>query len=124
MRSTTQNYSFVDASFVESSYYRLSQEDNNGQQTIYNDKVRYVKGYQQDIKLYPNPTTTKAFLKLPFVPKNGLVKLLDINGNLLSTCTATADTPLEISVADLPPGAFIVQWEDATGKQSRKLIKQ
>lgn len=119
-----ESYEVVDPSFNQSSYYRLAEIDRDTQSTIYDDKVVFIEDIRSEVKLFPNPVGDKAYLQLSVPPKNDRVVLLDMSGRQIKTIAVGNPRQIEINTANLASGIYIVQWESATGKQSRKLIKQ
>lgn len=117
-------YGFVDAQFNQSCYYRLSQEDFNGNKKVYTEMVRYVKTIDQlSFDAYPNPTTDKVFLSTNGLPKNTKINLVDLKGNILNT-QLSGEATMSFETATYPPGIYILQIDTELPINPIRFIKQ
>jgi hypothetical protein len=120
------NYQFVDQDFRQSAYYRLVQVDNNGKKTTYDQFVRFVKALDKgfDVLAYPNPVTSKLFVDVSS-PKKEEVKLLliDMTGKTLLVKNADSEQPIELDVAKIATGSYILQVIKASGNMTKKISK-
>lgn len=79
----------------------------------------------QIFKVYPNPANEVAYLEFFEKTAGGTqVNILDISGKMVSQQTVSDADNVEINVADLPVGVYLVQVSNANGQASRKLIVQ
>ena len=79
----------------------------------------------QIFKVYPNPANEVAYLE--FFEKTAgetQVRILDMAGKMLSQQTVSDAENVEINVADLPVGIYLVQVSNAKEQESRKLVVQ
>lgn len=121
--SEKSNYQYIDKDFNKSAYYRLTQVDINGKQTIYSDLVRHLKFMSFAVVAYPNPTTENLFINTESISTNSIVKLMDVKGKVVETKTVT-HSPLVFDVSSLPSGVYFVQYTDGVKMQINKVIKQ
>jgi len=84
-----------------------------------------VDVYKQDIlsfNIYPNPTTTKAFIDLP-VQSYYQINLMDISGKVIKQLKPNKDeTTIEMNVSDLPAGIYLVELKNASNHMLQKLV--
>ena len=120
------NYEFLDVNFTQSAYYRLVQVDVSGKRKTYNDLTKFVKGLDNSLAVnaYPNPVTTKLYVTLGSSAKEN-VKLLitDMSGKILKVKTADSSQAIELDVAGLASGSYILQVVKDSGNVSKKIIK-
>lgn len=79
----------------------------------------------QIFKVYPNPANEVAYLE--FFEKTAgetQVSILDISGKMVSQKTVSDADNVEINVADLPAGVYLVNVSNANRQESRKLVVQ
>lgn len=79
----------------------------------------------QIFKIYPNPANEVAYLEF-FEKFTGetQVSILDISGKRVAQLTVSDSDNVEINVADLPVGVYLLQVSNANGQESRKLVIQ
>ncbi len=114
--SGVSNYQYLDNDFKSDTYYRIKQVDFNGTETVYNDLIKFVKGFDKNIEftLYPNPAQSKITVNNA---KKDLV-LLDINGRVLQS--KSKSTQVEFDIQNLNPGLYFIK----SGEEKLKFIKQ
>ncbi len=119
-----KNYEFVDQTFNQQAYYRLTQVDINGKTTIFNDLIRFVKGINTtSVVIYPNPTTAFVTIKSNNF-KDGLkVTLSDLTGKILHR-NSTQSAQMDVSLEKFPKGLYILKSEDQGGTSIHKIVKQ
>lgn len=124
--TTVSNYEVTDAGFKQSAYYRLAQIDANGTRTTFDKLIRFVKGFDQDLSVlaYPNPVTTKLYVSLGASAKENVKLLLtDMTGKTLKTKKAENSPLVELDVAEIGPGSYILQIVKESGNVSKKIVK-
>lgn len=84
-----------------------------------------VSAQSQIFKVYPNPANEVAYLEFFEKPAGEIqVNILDISGKMVAQHTATDTDNVEINVADLPAGVYLIQASNAKWQESRKLVVQ
>ena len=73
------------------------------------------------IRIYPNPTTSKIFVKIPFNQKT-IMKIYDVNGE--EVMKATLQGPTRVSVESLPRGTYFYKIKIKDFIKTGKLIKK
>jgi len=121
--SSVLQYSYIDKNPARGrSYYRLKQTDIDGNVNYsYVVPIEY-KG-ENSVILMKNPVDDVILLK--GVTSRTNIKLYDINGRLLKTGKTEKADWVELNVADLRPGVYIVHTQDADGNQQAfKVLKK
>jgi hypothetical protein len=127
--SQGQAYSFTDlgsARFGNQLYYRLRQVDTDG--TISYSPVRTVSFAEvtskPQLRLYPNPASTKASLSLALLPAGTYtVSVVSLTGQTLSTAQYAAGQAHELDLAQLPAGMYVVRVQNAALSLTQSLVK-
>lgn len=119
------NYEFLDKSFSQSAYYRLAQTDDNGDRKVFDQYTEFVKGLANlSVVAYPNPVTSKLFVNVGSDNKETVkVMLTDLTGKTLKTKTADNSQPIELDVAGVAAGSYILQVVKDSGNVSKKIVK-
>ncbi|NIJ55522.1 T9SS type A sorting domain-containing protein [Dyadobacter arcticus] len=118
-------YTFTDRNPAGTiTYYRLKQIDHDG--TFSYSKLISVHKPQKDgFYLVSNPVQGNVLrIQLGKSSGSSQVKLFSLGGKALGQWQFLQDDPLEIDVKGLASGAYILQYEDANGTQSRKFIRE
>lgn len=105
-------------------YYRLLQTDLNGN-AIYSE-VRSIQlaGENNIITVYPNPVKTVAHV-VTGKSITAAVSLLTINGKTVwQQAKQTINGSLDVPMANLPAGVYMLQVLQASGRQTFKIIKE
>ena len=112
---------------VVSGTYALTVVDANGCQFVDDTvNVTYVNGIlqlsaDQQVKVYPNPATD--VLNLIWSQKsNAEVTVLDLNGNVISTFTASGDMKSVCNVRNLAAGAYLLRITDKTSNKQQSML--
>jgi len=124
--STVSNYEFLDVSFKQSAYYRLVQVDAGGKRTAYTDLTKFVKGLDNSLSViaYPNPVTAKLYVTVGSANKENVKLLLtDLTGKTLKVKNADSTQPIELDVAGIAAGSYILQVVKDSGNVSKKILK-
>jgi uncharacterized repeat protein (TIGR03803 family) len=76
--------------------------------------------------IYPNPVHDKTYITLSAPAEEVTVRIVDVNGKLISTNTyhASGKNRIEINAAQLSRGIYFAQVQTAEGNVSLKFIKQ
>ncbi|GAB1463416.1 T9SS type A sorting domain-containing protein [Pedobacter sp.] len=120
------SYEFLDLSFRQSAYYRLVQFDAGGKKTTYSDLTKFVKGLDNSLAVvaYPNPATVKLYVSVASSTKENVkVLLTDLTGKTLRVKDADTSQPIELDVAGIARGSYIVQVIKNSGNVSKKILK-
>lgn len=123
-RSGTNNYEFIVSgpSSAAIDYYRLKMVDIDGHATY--SRIIFVQNgpaVSKGLSVFPNPV--KGVLNISGIPAQAQIRLLNLNGKLLSEVTSTGQT-LAIDMSTYPAGVYLLQYQTAKGTINRKLIKQ
>lgn len=124
--SAATNYEFLDASFKQSAYYRLTQIDANGDKETFTALTKFVKGLDQSLSVvaYPNPVTNKLYVTVGSVSKESVkLSLTDLTGKVVKTKIGDGAQPIELDVANIATGAYILQIIKDSGNVSKKIMK-
>jgi hypothetical protein len=99
---------------------------NTGDQAIYSDHVLSSEDfYSPGFAIYPNPAKKELFMSSKSATGNLKVKILNIEGKLLSTQTITLENQTAINVSQLTSGMYFLNIEDQKGNTTiKKFIKQ
>ena len=122
--TNAQDYASLDASPLTGvSYYRLKQTDINGKST-YSKSVRVNIALENELKAYPNPTTSILHLQISGAATKQLsYAIYSINGKLIAEQKINNDLTI-ISTSNLSNGVYLLQVKDkGTLVKSFKLIK-
>lgn len=119
------NYEFLDKSFSQSAYYRLAQTDHNGDRKVFDQYTEFVKGLANlSVMAYPNPVANKLFVSVGSDNKETVkVLLTDLTGKTLKTKTADNSQPIELDVAGVAAGSYILQVVKDSGNVAKKIVK-
>ncbi|WP_293303191.1 T9SS type A sorting domain-containing protein [Pedobacter sp. UBA4863] len=124
---TAASYEFLDLSFRQSAYYRLVQFDAGGKKTTYSDLTKFVKGLDNSLAVvaYPNPATAKLYVSVASSTKENVkVLLTDLTGKTLRVKDAAdSSQPIELDVAGIARGSYILQVIKNSGNVSKKILK-
>jgi hypothetical protein len=117
----TTRYSFVTQPITQKSFFRLKQNDKDGQ-SVYS-KISIAAPVDNNIELtvYPNPATNQ----LHVVSLNELNEyhIYNLTGISVKTAAAKGRT-IVISISDLPAGAYRLHGKTATGVEHATFIKK
>jgi hypothetical protein len=80
---------------------------------------------QVEMKIYPNPATEKIMLTISNMDnfQTGILQLYSLSGQLLQT-RLLSEAKVEISLAGLPKGAYILKVQINDTVEDWKIIKQ
>lgn len=93
--------------YTGNTYYRLKQEDRNG--NSFYSEVRLVKGEagkQLTLQVWPVPAAGFFNVSVNGLDKNGLLQITDVNGRLIKKLPI--QNQLQLQVNDLPAGTYFV----------------
>jgi hypothetical protein len=124
--TTASNYEFLDLSFKQSAYYRLVDVSVSGKKKTHTEFTKFVKGLDNSLSViaYPNPVTTKLYVTVGSVSKENVKLLLtDLTGKTLKVKTADSTQPIELDVAGIATGSYILQVIKDSGNVSKKIVK-
>lgn len=123
---TVSNYEFLDATFKQSAYYRLVDVSASGKRNPHTVLTKFVKGLDNNLSVvaYPNPVTTKLFVSVGSANKENVkVSLVDLTGKTLKTKTADSSQTIELDVAGVATGSYILQVIKDSGNVTKKIVK-
>lgn len=123
--ATVANYEFLDKSFSQSAFYRLAQTDNNGDRVVFEKFTEFVKGLANlSVVAYPNPVANKLFVNVGSDYKETVkITLTDLTGKTLRTKTTDSSQPIELDVAGMAAGSYILQVVKDSGNVTKKIVK-
>jgi len=122
--ANAQDYDALDASpLTGTSYYRLKQTDIDGKST-YSKSVRVNIALENELKAYPNPTTSILNLQITGAATKQLTYgIYSIDGKLIAEQKINNDLTI-ISTSNLSNGVYLLKVKDkSTLVKSFKLIK-
>lgn len=99
----------------------------NGDQAFYGTQpILSVQGFDESsIAMYPNPVKNELFLRLKNNAGKLNVKILNIEGKLLSTQNLRLEKQASIDVSNLKSGVYFLNIEDENGNTIiKKFIKE
>jgi len=121
--ATTRQYRYLDARpLAGTRYYRLHQVDQDGTAT-YSASVAVQGEAAGELLAYPNPTSGLVHLRGPVA--NGAtarVQLLDAVGRIVAHASGAA--ALDLPLAGLPAGIYVLEWDGGTGIRRQRLTVQ
>lgn len=123
--SQIQNYSLTDASpLIGTNYYRLKQVDTDGNFTYSHVIALDVKGSDNQVNIYPNPTKDKINISY-YNERNSEIniKIYDILGHLVLSINQSCPKGhhvYAVNLNDLAEGAYVIQLSD----ESEKIISK
>jgi large repetitive protein len=117
--SGSNRFQYADASFNSLEFYKLKVVRTSGS-WYYSQVVRLSRETNALIVTYPNPTS--SFVTVSGLLGTGRVKLLSVNGSILSTVSVNANT-VTIPMQHLAAGVYILQYENNNKITSIRVIK-
>ena len=120
-------YEFTDKNFSASAYYKLIQEDINGQVTTYNNLIRFVEGLSAGdvFAVYPNPTLSSIYVNVKTPQTEAIqLKVIDVSGKIILNLTKNSNEKSEIDFSQEKPGIYTLQLTSSDGVKYHKVIKQ
>lgn len=127
--SQTTNYHFNDPNPEPGlNYYRLSQTDFNGHETVLETITVMVTPTFKDLKLYPNPTNGNATIEFSsdHLENQAFLLLTHSSGKLINSIPVIIDkghNEFDLDTAGLQPGVYYILIKSTTGTKAIKLIK-
>lgn len=119
------NYSYLDRTLGNSAYYRLVQVDLNKKTTVFNDMVRYVSNTNENINVYPNPTTSFVNINLDTNAYNIVsVKVTDALGKQINNITEIGSQSIKIDLQNQKTGIYFIQLTKNNDISYYKVVKQ
>ena len=113
-----KSYKFIDTKPFNISYYRLRQIDFDGQET-FSKVASVVRDANDEVFLFPNPTTGKLNVKTTKFQPNR-VRIFNNLGQILVDKTLAND---EIDISSLPIGIYQIELSSETKKVQKRVIK-
>lgn len=107
-------------------YYRLRQVDTDGAVSFSPVRtVQFTTAHPLAIAVYPNPSTGAATLDLTGLPAGECqVQLTDLTGRVLRRYVAAGAQEQPLEVANLAPGAYLLQVQSATKQLVFPFVRQ
>ncbi len=121
-----QEYTFWDeAPALGTNYYRLGQEDIDGNQEQFNVRAVYLSKDEDRLTLFPNPTSEKDKVKARFkAGKYSRAELLNLHGSVLQSIPINMNTAsLELEIGHYATGTYILRLYSEEGAITGKLLK-
>lgn len=110
---------------VQTVYFRVRSIDVNGA-VKYTPVIKiYVPGdSRQAMTIYPNPVTDMATIQHPPSPNKSLITISGTNGTrYLQVLAVPNSMQTQVNVNRLPPGIYIVSFNDGVRAQTTRLVK-
>ncbi|PZP45461.1 MAG: hypothetical protein DI598_13245 [Pseudopedobacter saltans] len=118
--SFPRDYVFIDYSPLRSNLYRLKMIDLDGSFKTGNVISIVLTSTQEQVKLYPNPTS--GYITLSNVKKGESIQIFNVLGNLIKVVPITSEQ-LTIDVSSLKSGVYFVKRISADKLKSYETIK-
>lgn len=78
---------------------------------------------QPVLRVSPNPSSGRIELALEGMPGSAAeCAVFGIDGRVVAGCPLTGGSPLELDVALLPPGVYVVRWETASASGATRMV--
>ncbi len=97
-----------------------------GCSTVANATVTSVEGnrFEQSISLYPNPTEGRVWVKFENQNfKQMDIRILDLRGKELRTFSAGKVQTVELNIANLPKGSYMLEFRTEKGTATKRIVK-
>lgn len=122
-KTSSSNYSYLDANFRTSSYYKLVQVDFDGRSISYDNQIRFVKSLntEKSLNVYPNPI--KNILHINRLGSEAKVEVIDLLGNTVFRGVVTPDGGT-LNLSQLTTGVYHLQLTGLFGKVTKRIVKQ
>ncbi len=107
-------------------YYRLRQVDFDGTASYHGVIAVYFKGGRKELLLYPTPTSGLLTVELPEAREERTeLAIYDMQGRILHRILLESSSQREeVSVEELPPGPYFLQWRNGAGEVlNRRFVK-
>jgi hypothetical protein len=117
--ATATNYSFIDNSPLSGvDYYRLKMVDKDGSFSYSSIKVVSMNSVAA-FKVFPNPAKDFVNVTLGHISDNGMVRLINLNGQSVFTQTLNnaSGSTITIPVHNLAEGTYMLQILGSDGSQ-------
>jgi hypothetical protein len=119
--NVTTKYSFVAQPIAQKSFFRLKQNDKDGQFVYSRITIAVPVNNNNGLAIYPNPATNQ--LHITSLNEFHEWNIYSLNGILVKTVTTKEKTAV-INIADLPAGSYHVQGRGAIGTEHATFIKK
>ncbi|MEM9836369.1 MAG: T9SS type A sorting domain-containing protein, partial [Bacteroidota bacterium] len=124
--TTGQGYDFIDANPVRgSNHYRIKQTDVDG--TFSYTDIKIINfGQNGDWDIMPNPASDQLTISLVEATPATSVRIVDLSGRevVARRSLATNSQQLNLPLADLPAGIYLVQLYRGNQLETRRFIKE
>lgn len=121
-------YAFADKNPARGvNYYRLVQEDNNGNKTPSDVKsISFSVSVTQKLSAYPNPVTDQLFVQVGVInTNNATLSLVGLKGDVVKSVDVNAsnsNSTIGITVQGLQNGLYFLVLKDGADLSSTKII--
>jgi hypothetical protein len=114
-------YSFTTQPISQKSFFRLKQNDKDGQSVYSRITMATPIGHNNALTVYPNPATNRLYI----TSMNELRELhiYSLNGMLVKKVTTNEKTFM-INISDLPAGFYHIQGKAMNGVEQATFIKK
>jgi len=122
--ASSNSYTYNDLSGISLTnsytYYRLKSVDVNGN-FKYSSIVKVANGKETKVTVFPNPATN--FVTISGLNSKDEIRLLSIDGKVLSQQTNTGAQSMVMSIEKYKPGTYIIQVKNDTEVSQQKFVK-
>lgn len=120
------NYSFLDRKAFDASatryYYRLKTIDIDGN-FEYSPLVQIENLREEETLVYPNPSTGKINLQLPWSYESVRISIRDLHGKILFSKAFASQENTALDIAFYPSGIYIIEILDGERVWKKRLMK-
>jgi len=122
--TSSSSYTYNDLSGISLTnsytYYRLKSVDVNGN-FKYSSIVKVANGKETKVTVFPNPATN--FVTISGLNSKDEIRLLSIDGKILSQQTNTGAQSMIMNVEKYKPGTYIIQVKNDVEVSQQKFVK-
>ena len=124
--ATPLDYTFTDEFPLEGqSYYRLRQEDTNGQFSYSPVQAVRMGKTTFSLQLFPNPVSNELNLKTDrLIAPGDRLEIFDYTGRQVLRFAASDAVAAPVDVSQLPAGTYIARLRTASGFVNAAFVKQ
>jgi hypothetical protein len=125
LKLATATYAFADFNPMPGwNYYRLLVKDEQGNTRSAGIRKVWYGDAKARLQVFPNPTQNIVQVKLPKYDGNSYIQLYNTTGALIATYQPTTGTTIQINVAKLTAGVYVLKLIQGEKVQQFKFSKE
>ncbi|NUO03167.1 MAG: T9SS type A sorting domain-containing protein [Saprospiraceae bacterium] len=120
------NYAFTDERpLTGQSYYRLRQEDTNGDFSYSPVRVVQINKSSADLRVFPNPVSNELnLIANRLIEPGDRFEIVDYTGRRVMHLSAAEAANAPVNLSALPAGTYVARLHTASGTVSTPFVKQ